>query len=232
MDVAVTRKLPRRLPRPLPSLLGDGLPERLRSTSLALIGLVGAAALAMIGLTLQHAVPLISSGPIHEPARSEVSPARVAAERAAREPGLRNAAARSKDEGGASRPSARGAAAAPSPTPAPAGGPVLAAEPSPGGEAGARERPPGRAKPPSEPRAAPEPDPAQPPGSGPAAAPAPRPAPAPVATPSSDPPEPAPEPPSEAPVEEPSPVPGKGHAYGKGGGKGVDGAGPPGLAGE
>lgn len=210
MDVPVTPKLARRrTPRALPSLLGRGLPERLRSTSLALTGVVAAACLGMIGLTLQHGLPLASSGPIHEPVESDVAPAKVVAERNS---------ARQTENGAASArpvsPAPRSALAADdepipvAPAPSP---PVVGASPDPkaGGRGDDPSRPP--AKPPAQPSPAPTPSPA--------------PAEDPVATPSRELPDPAPE----EPAEEPSTVPGKGHAYGKGGG-GPEGTGPPGLA--
>ncbi|HEX8689347.1 MAG TPA: hypothetical protein VF729_03800, partial [Solirubrobacterales bacterium] len=45
----------------LPSLLGEGLPERLRSTSIALLGIVAAVGLGIVGFALQLGFPLIAS---------------------------------------------------------------------------------------------------------------------------------------------------------------------------
>jgi|GEM_PF-6581091 len=205
----------------VPSLLGDNLAARLRSTSLALIGVVGAAALATVGLTLQHGVPLVSSGPIHDPAKAEVAPARaVGVPAPAPRPARRAAVAATRDSGGrapVSSPPGVPAPSGPSPVEEDGSAPALTAEPSPeggGGGGAAKRRPPSRATP------------------KPSPAPAPQPAPAsgeqPVATPSSEPPPPVAEPPPA----EPSPVPGNGNAYGKGGGNGPDGSGPPGLAGK
>jgi hypothetical protein len=212
----VLHKLVIRLPASLrPSLLGSGLPERLRSTTLALTGLVGAVCLVMVGLTLQHGVPIVSSGPIHDPVRSEVGPAQALADRASEaEPDRRRRA----------RPAAagprRGAQPVADPDPAPVAAPPVAtpvaSTPVDRGQddavgGGGGRRPSGKA-PSSKPR------PSAPPP--PAAAPVEEP----VASPSRDVPEPA----SEEPVEDPA-VPGNGNAYGKGGG-GPESAGPPGLA--
>lgn len=204
MDVAV------------PSLLGQNLAERLRSTSLALIGVVGAAALAMVGLTLQHGVALVSSGPIHEPAREPgVSPARSLGDGAATPLRSRVVAGQAVERAPAesSSPGLRSEPAGPAPAPsAPAASP-------PGVGAPRAERGGGRA-----PRQGPLPEaPAKP---SPAAAPPPAAAPVkePVAVPSGEPPQPVPPPPAA--------VPGKGHAYGKSGGTGPEGTGPPGLAGK
>jgi len=207
----------------VPSLLGDNLAARLRSTSLALVGVVGAAALVTVGLTLQHGVPLVSSGPIHDPAKAEIAPARIVAAppSAPRGRDRRAAIAATRDsEARVPVASPRSAPASPGPPPVEeAGGvPAFTAEPSPEGEGGgaAKHRPPSRATP--------KPSPAPPPQPAPAPASADQP----VATPSSEPPPPVAEPPAA----EPSPVPGKGNAYGKGGGNGPDGSGPPGLAGK
>lgn len=203
----------------VPSLLGDNLAARLRSTSLALVGVVGAAALVTVGLTLQHGVPLVSSGPIHEPAKAEVAPARAVAAPAPAPRFARRAT--NRDSGRAPVASPRSVTAPPGPSPVEDAGsaPAVTAEPSPeggGGGGAAKRRPPSRAT--SKPSPAPAPQPA----------PAPAPAEQPVATPSSQPPPPVAEPPAA----ESSPVPGNGNAYGKGGGKGPDGSGPPGLAGK
>jgi hypothetical protein len=205
----------------VPSLLGDNLAARLRSTSLALVGVVGAAALAMVGLTLHYGVALVSSGPIHEPPRSDVSSARAVAERAPESRRTRTEAARKGAERGGEAPTPvpRGVESAPAPSlvEGSGGGPTLTAEPSPeGGGGDAKRHPP--SPPPTKPSSPPQ---------APASQPAPAPVDQPVATPSSEPPPPVAEPPAE----EPSPVPGNGNAYGKGSGQGPNGEGPPGLAG-
>lgn len=194
MDVAV------------PSLLGDNLAARLRSTSLALVGVVGAAALAMVGLTLQYGVGLVSSGPIHEPAKAEVAPARAVAEPATVPRRTHRAVAGPIGDSGRGASKTEPHSVAPAPAPSPVedtgGGPALVAEPRPeGGDNDARRHSPPRA--PARPSPAPQ-------------APAPQAAPVeqPVATPSSEPPPPIAEPPAA----EPSPVPGKGNAYGRGSG--------------
>ena len=50
-----------------PSVLGDGVPERLRSTLVVLLGITGAAGLAMVALVLQQGFPHVSSGPVPDP---------------------------------------------------------------------------------------------------------------------------------------------------------------------
>lgn len=197
---------------------GDNMPERLRSTALALTGLVAAACLVTIGLTLRHGAPLVSSGPIHAPTRSEVSRARIVSEARPAPAGRRDhprSAPRTDDS--ATRPASAAPSAESAPVRSPVsdsgGGPDLVAEPSPGGRKGGQPH----RRPASVP---PEPSPP------PAPVAAPEPVEEPVATPSSEPLPPVAEPP----VEEPSSVPGNGHAYGKGSGTGPGSGGPPGLA--
>ncbi len=48
----------------MPSVFGDGLPERLRSTALALLGLTAAAGLGLVAFALQQSWPIASSLPI------------------------------------------------------------------------------------------------------------------------------------------------------------------------
>jgi hypothetical protein len=48
----------------LPSLAGDGLPERMRSISFALLGLTAAAGLALVALFAQPGSPLLSPAPL------------------------------------------------------------------------------------------------------------------------------------------------------------------------
>ena len=65
MDVKVDSK-PGQQPRATrrPSILGNGLLERMRSTSLALLGFTAAVGLAMMALALNQDWPLVESGPI------------------------------------------------------------------------------------------------------------------------------------------------------------------------
>lgn len=210
MDVAV------------PSLFGDNLAVRLRSTSLALVGVVGAAALAMVGLTLHHGVAVVSSGPIHDPARTEVAPARVVAEPAPVSRHARRKVVRQSADPGRGAPTLAPQTVEPAPASSPvqhgSGDPTLTAEPSPeGGGGDAKRRSPSQV-----------PDKPSPVPQAPASQPAPAPVEQPVAMPSSEPPPPVAEPSAE----EPSPVPGNGNAYGKGSGKGPGGDGPPGLSGK
>jgi len=64
-----------------PSLLGNGLLERARSTSLALLGLTAAVGLGMVALALNQSWPLVAGGPIPGVAdqRQAVGDATVAA---------------------------------------------------------------------------------------------------------------------------------------------------------
>jgi hypothetical protein len=204
MDVAV------------PSILGQNLADRLRSSSLALVGLVGAAALAMVGLTLQHGVAPVSSGPIHEPAReSGVAPARALGDPAPPRQ-VRVASGQAGEGAPAASPGPSAGSEAGSSAPiaeAPTTHPPDASVPRAEREAdrGSGRRQAGKAPV--------EPSPAPP--SAPSA-----PAEQPLAVPSSEPAQPVPIPPDAA----PEAVPGEGHAYGRGAGKGPEGAGPPGLA--
>lgn len=214
MDVAVVPKPAlRRSSRAFPpSLLGRGLPERLRSTTLALIGVVAAACLCMVGLTLQDGLPLASSGPIHEPVESAVGPARALTEPRPEPPRAGSGgSARSVPEGPARvSPPIATDELAPAATP-PAADPVV--------------RPPADSKQGDGSSRPERPASTVPVRSSPAPAAAPAPTAESVATPSREPPEPAPD----EPAEEPAADPGNGHAYGRGG-NGPEGAGPPGLA--
>jgi hypothetical protein len=192
-------------------LFGDSIPVRLRSTSLGLVGVVGATALAVVGLTLQHGAPVVSSGPIHVPVESAVGPGRALVDRSAEAAPRRATPPAEEAPVRVSRPLAEDEPASPAPPPAPA--PVVPdAEPGRIGGGDERGAPPGKAHVEPGPEPAPVPAPAAPPE--------------PVATPSSEAPEPAPAPP----LEEPESGPGGGHAHGRGSGRGPGGAGPPGLA--
>ena len=225
----------RPLPVPRPSVLGDGLPERLRSTLVALFGIAAAVGLTMVALVLQQGFPLVSSGPVPDPPpRRQALEDRVVAKQAAATPGRAAipVAASShppvpRDTGGSApadsaAPREAGSVAVPDPGP-PAGEAAPVPESTPArGESAGRQRPPAAALPPS----------SQPVAQAPVAT---VPAPEPIAT-SSDVPEPAPEPePGPAPETAPEPAasahPGNGHAYGKGNGNGAGSSGgPPGKA--
>jgi hypothetical protein len=217
MVVAVLRKplQIRRRRRRWPSVLGDGLPERLRSTSLALIGVVAAAGLASVALTLQQGFPLVASGPIPEPppqrthlgegtAVSQVPPAR---DEAASPPPV------APDAPAAATGVSDDAAAAPfevEASPPGGGDAVNTGIDAAGGRRAVPDRPSRR------------PVPERPPPPLPATAPPEEPS----AVTSTDPPAPEPEAEVEVPVSE---HPGRGNAYGKGNGLGNSGM-PPGRA--
>lgn len=73
-----------------PSLLGGGLLERARSTTLALLGMTAAVGLAMVALALNQSWPLVAGSPIPgAPSQQEaVGEATVAAQANANTPGL------------------------------------------------------------------------------------------------------------------------------------------------
>jgi hypothetical protein len=214
----------RLLPLARPSVLGDGLPERLRSTLVALLGITGAVGLAMVALVLQQGFPLVSSGPIHEPpAREEALHDRIVVERGAAPPRRASAPAPVGDAHHAPVPQSPAGLPSESPPPQESATPVLVTGSAPSGEeAGDRKRPPAKA-PRSDPRAAVQAPPAAPVEE-------------PSATSSTDAPEPESEPelePEPAPEPGPAPTdsthPGNGNAYGKGNGNGIgNGGSPPG----
>src|SRR3954452_24639589 len=56
----------------LPSFAGDGLPERMRSTTFALLGLTAAGGLALVAIFAQPGFPLLTPAPLPaEPSLSE-----------------------------------------------------------------------------------------------------------------------------------------------------------------
>jgi hypothetical protein len=224
MAVAVTLKRLQSGPhRPaLPSLLGDGLPERLRSTSIALLGIIAAVGLGIVGFALQVGFPLVASAPLPEgPVKPDAAsererklPKEGPAKKAASRPRATPAASTVDAEAGALPASAGNSdpATAVAPPPANEGAVVVA------GTAPAQTRPP-RKHPVDRTPAAESPATAATPTAPPPVEP--------TAT-SSEVPEPAPEAVLEAP---PSTHPGNGNAYGKGSGKGVGStSGPPGHA--
>lgn len=89
MDVAVHYKPRHRgLRSHKPSVLGGGLLERARSTTLALLGVTTAVGLAMVALALNQSWPVIADSPIPlaPPRHEAVGKASVAAEALARVP--------------------------------------------------------------------------------------------------------------------------------------------------
>jgi hypothetical protein len=208
MAEAMARKRPR--PRlALPSLLGDGMPERLRSTSIALVGAVVAVGLGTIAFTLQLGLPSVVRGPLPQP-----PPKRHAFERHRVEPRAADATV-SAGGGRDAGPPATDRRSAPrdsSPS-APAGeqlgeGTVLVTDAPPARSQPKRTSPPRRAS-------APGPIPSEPP---------PAPAPAEPTASASEVPPPAPEAAAGPPA---STHPGNGHAYGKGNGNGLGTGGEP-----
>ena len=231
MDVSVLHKYAQRSPRPglLVRLLGTGMLERARATSLALLGATAAVGLAIVALALNQDWPLLEGSAIPAAPREEVGRASVVA-RPAPAPSAHTAA----DHGQVGRRVDRAAGSA-------AARPhAVAVAPSGGEEAAtlvvseqAPARPPGgvpKAKAPSTHGAAPAgpSQPTQPAAQQPPATPAASPAPQPAAAPAPA-PDPAPAQPeavaSEAPPEEsnvPSWSHGDGHAYGRDGEHGGD----------
>ncbi len=209
MAVSVFRKRLQPRPRRLafPSLLGNGMPERLRSTSIALIGAVAAVGLGTVAFALQLGPPTVVSGPLPEPPpkRHVIGERDRREEQAAGKPTTGVVVARGA-------PSARLQHSAPPPDSTPP-----AHEPSEGavlvtGAPPARSR----AKRPTPPQPAPVHTP--PPETAPAA-----PLPVEPAASASEVP-----PPVEATPETPAPThPGNGNAYGKGNGNGVGNGGEP-----
>lgn len=101
MDVAVDLKSGYRWLRPAkkPSVLGGGLLERARSTTLALLGVTTAVGLAMVALALNQSWPVIADSPlpVGPPRHEAVGEASVAAG------AIANAADPSPDRAGGSR---------------------------------------------------------------------------------------------------------------------------------
>jgi hypothetical protein len=168
----------------LPSFAGRGLPERMRSTAVAFLGLTAASALALVAIFAQLSFPLLSPAPLPDEPESRVSNGialpeervaqvrQVAERQSAPEPvtqaignsGAGEAAPSPAPEGGSGTGNSAGEGASPTPTPSPT--PPASPVPS--------------AIPPSSPPAA-EPKPV------PVVTPPPAPAPPPVAVPPSPP---------------------------------------------
>jgi hypothetical protein len=219
MDVPVHFKPGKRWLRPprKPSVLGGGLLERARSTTLALLGVTTAVGLATVALALNQSWPLLADSPIPAaPSRGEaIGKATVAAQATVKAAGARLAdvataprsnssrAAGGGETGGAQVPQVPEVGSAPSPSAELVVAPSAPAEPQ--GDA-----PPRRGKPtPAPPPAGTTPQSPAPTAPEPA-----QPKPAPQSPPVV---ETAPATASEAPVD--SSVPpwsnGKGHAYGR-----------------
>lgn len=226
MDVQVDwiRRI-ERLRRPgRPSLLGDGLLERARSTTLALLGVTAAVGLAIVALVLQQSWPHIGGSPLPDPPAVAVDKGVAVAGQTS---GGEASAARTRPGPRGDGPTRSAASEVPVSAESPVGSsgvtsaspvPVGGEEPQPEGSGPDRPSPP-------PPRSAPTPPPA------PAAAPPSEQTSAPtrVANPASP---PAAEPQSlpGPPVAVASSHPGEGHAYGKGNGNGPPGGEPPGQA--
>jgi hypothetical protein len=183
-----------------PSFAGSGLPERLRSTAFALLGLTAAAGLALVAIFAQLSFPLLAPAPL--PDEPTVNESVAAAEKAT--PGRSPVSVRPAHPARPARPSRispdpsspAGAAGSPGETPvaAQSGGaeaPAPAAVPGPssgskngGGEVGGVPGGGSNPAPTAAPPAPPTPPPSPPPASQPAS-----PVPAPVASPPA-PPEP------------------------------------------
>jgi hypothetical protein len=214
MDVSVLYKRAQRWLHGVarPAVLGNGMLERARATSLALLGFTAAVGLAIVALAANQSWPLIagSSIPTITPRHAAVGPGVAVA--GLDGPARADASSAGGDESTGGRGAAPGRSGSASPA-APPSAPsselvVSPAAPAPprGGDS------PGAHKPPPKPGA----QPTRPTAGAPAAAPAPAPAPSP--TPAEPPPPVATS--SEAPPEEsesniPSWSRGHGHAYGR-----------------
>lgn len=217
MDVAVLQKRGQRLRSISGTILGDGLLERARATSVGLLGATAAVGLAIVALAFNQAWPLVAGTPVPAPPQQEVGEASVAAGPAGdRVDGAIDAAARSARDDRRGESASRAAESPSGQSPpatstefvvAPASPVQSEGPPSQGGSGpGASPQNPGKAeaRPPSEPQ----------PVERTPSAPAPPPQPSP--------PQPAPASPpaiaSDAPDDE-SHVPpwshGRGHAYGR-----------------
>jgi hypothetical protein len=86
MDEQVSTKIGHWLARHVnrPSLAGNGLPERVRTTTFALLGLTAAAGLGLVAIFSQQGWPLLSPSPIPSPptAHEAIHPALAVADRA------------------------------------------------------------------------------------------------------------------------------------------------------
>jgi hypothetical protein len=203
----------------VPSLLGDGLPERLRSTSIALLGAVAAIGLGTVAFALQLGLPPVASGPLPDlPVKPAVAPERNLADGERERTATVDRSTRPTSSRTDPEPVPSPSAAERSRPAAPVAPPTSEATVVVTESAPARVRP-ERVRPVDEPVADRPPATVATPTATPPVEPS---------ASSSDVPEPAPEPEPEAPA--PS-HPGNGNAYGKGHGNGLGNGGvPPGQA--
>jgi hypothetical protein len=218
MDVAVDQKRGKGRLQSIAhaTLLGDGMLERARATTLGLLGAAGAVGLMMIALVFNQAWPLVAGGPVPPlpPREQAVARAQVVATTSAQRQAGAGAASRPRDDGGHGGGTELSRAPENDSTPAPSGELVVVPA-APVDRQGDAPPSGGHASPaPAEPKPTPvqqtqtdasEQAPASPPPS--AAAPPPAPASPPATV-------------SEAPPPESSVPPwshGKGHAYGRAG---------------
>lgn len=240
VQVLQKRRQPRLRPSAKFSVLGDGLLERTRSTTFALLGATAAVGLAVIGIALQEDWPLVAGSAIPRPPVVHESVGEATALGAKRSPGAPH---------GGPAPRTRRVGSGGRAAPDPGAAPVASAPAAPATSTEAVSSPAAQAKPqggtgrggrshdvPAAPKtqapAAPQPSQAPSvvaPSTQPSASPAKVPAPTPV-PPQPSPPEPVA---SEAPPVEPAVPPwshGEGHAYGREVGDHGHGPGaPPGL---
>lgn len=214
MDVAVDQKRGKGRLQSIAhaTLLGDGMLERARATTLGLLGAAGAVGLAMIALVFNQGWPLVAGGPVPPlpPREQAVAKARVVATTNPHRQATAGAASRPRGSSGRRGDAGRSEAPESDSTPPPSS--ELAVVPAaPVDRQGDAPPSDGNAVPaPAEPKPAParqiQTDASeQAPASPPAAAPPPAPAPPPATA-------------SEAPPPESSVPPwshGKGHAYGR-----------------
>lgn len=204
------------------TLLGDGMLERARATTLGLLGVAGAVGLAMLALVFNQGWPLVAGGPVPPlPPREQAVARARAVSPIARSPGPADAGTRphasGRDSGGPGQGPAAENASAHVPSSELVVVPATPAEPRGDAPPSGRQGRPAPAKPKAT-LAPPTQIAAQPPASPPSAAPS---------TPPSV-PAPAPEPAPPATVSEapessvPSWSNGKGHAYGRSGREGED----------
>ncbi len=206
--------------RRLPSFAGRGLPERMRSTVFAFLGLTAAGGLALVAIFAQPNFPLLSPAPLpSDPSRANAIAeaavvsahprlhASVPAPLFAAAPDASRQSGGGRDGGATTEPGRDVAVGDGEPNAAGAGGVS-----SPGGAA---DVPAPTSDPPAA-TPAPAPEPVPTPAPAPAPTPTPEPAPAPVATSQ----EPTPSPPSTSPGRSTAASPGRGNSKANGGSKG------------
>jgi hypothetical protein len=222
MGSAVLRRRGQRLLQRIAgvSVFGDGLLERARSTSLALLGGIAATGLAIVAFALQLGWPIGADRPLPSaPQKRQAVGAGVAVAATPSRPAHRRGSPGGTTRRAVARRVVTPAVDAAGAQPAPTGNPVVSeSEPAPPRHPhpqGHQEAPPGQPAPAPQPPPASQspsasPSPQAPQEGGSKPEPASQPEPATVSQP-----EPPPEPEAEA-----SSVPGAGHAYGKGNGSG------------